>query len=88
MPKTKYVVRVVAHRKIELKYDIGMFGHGSWLQCFARAGVIRMHEETEDYICFDILPPAGVGETQVWARHTAGFMQSMSFNAVVAPAMP
>jgi hypothetical protein len=90
MSKRKYVVRVVA---FEDEFDtvstakVQRLGHtlGEFFECLRYAGVVQLHRCNTEGMCFDILPPAGTGDTEMWAKLNAERMKSFGYNAEPAP---
>jgi hypothetical protein len=79
----KYVVRVVLPDGIHgLTEDTRQL-----LRFLNRAGVIVLHRDDPEGVCFDLVPPAGVEDSRVWAA-SVSMWDEYSFNAVVAPACP
>jgi hypothetical protein len=80
MAKRKLVVRVVLPDGMnELTPELIMF-----LEQLRYAGLVEVHRNDADGVCFDLLCPHGLND-EVWARQNAEHMQSYTYNAVVAP---
>lgn len=58
------------------------------LECMDDGGLIKFHRNDDGSICFDLLPPHDVVDSQVWATGVAKKMDSYGFNAVCAPRWP
>lgn len=80
MTKKRYVVRVVLPDGINSLTD----ELRSLLEQFRYAGLITVHREDEQGMCFDMKCPHGIVD-KVWAEQNAKRMQSFWYNAVVAP---
>ncbi len=81
----RYVVRVALdEEQIE---DIRIKGTVDFM---AHAELIRVHDNTETPLLFDIRPPAHVEDedTKAWAEKVAEGMTANHYNAVVAPPWP
>lgn len=88
MAKKLFVVRIVTHpTELETRF-IGEHqpGHtlGEFMECMRYAGLIRIHRDNSEGMCFDIRPPSGV-DSKMWAEMNAKRMQSFGYNAVCAP---
>ena len=84
MAKQRYVVRVVIPMELPNGEANPLLG---LIECLRYAGTVKVHEvqALPDTKCFDILPPKGVAETDVWAEHNGNRMHTFGFNAVKAP---
>lgn len=59
------------------------------LDCLKYAGLIVMHRDDRDGVCFDVLPPQEfAGRDEQWARDAAAYFRAGAYNAVVAPECP
>ncbi len=57
------------------------------LVLMGQSGNIQIHRDDVDGMCFDLLPPAGVGSRD-WADDTAAKFADYHYNAVLAPGCP
>jgi len=55
-----------------------------WIESLRYAGLVVIHRNDNDGMCFDVLPPHGVVSAQ-WAQANAERMQTFGINAVAAP---
>lgn len=77
-----YVVRIVLPDGVhELTPEVRTL-----LNLQAHAGLVVVHRDDKDGMCFDLLPPAGVSVT--WADETAWTFVGEHYNAVRAPECP
>ena len=70
----RFVVRVVLYPD----------QHEPLVEALAEVGLAQLHTET----CFDLLPPAGVEDSNAWAARAAADLEARGYNAVKAPAWP
>lgn len=92
MTKKRYVVRVVqtVEPSGRMVSEGGYIDPG-FIESLRYAGLIQQHATDPrglTHHCFDLLPPAGVDDTQGWAERNAERMQTFGFNAVAAPEAP
>jgi hypothetical protein len=73
------VVRVVLFDKERKRQDMGM------VECLRYAGLLVVHRDDDEGVCFDILPPNNA-QSERWAKMNAERMASFGYNAVAAPA--
>lgn len=88
MARKIWVVRVVTHpsemsTRSEAEHGPG-HTLGEFIECMRYAGLIRIHRDNSEGMCFDIRPPIGV-DSEMWAQLNANRMQSFGYNAVKAP---
>jgi hypothetical protein len=83
LPKT-YVVRVVLRRE-DVAMNVSLL-----LDLLVAAGVIYLHRNDVDGVCFDIYPPKDVGSARSagWAFRTSEKLQRKGINGVKAPEWP
>lgn len=87
--KMKWVVRIVADigelDTSNSKPENGV-GHNlkEFIEQLRYAGLILIHRDNWQGMCFDLLPPPGV-DTEMWAKLNAERMSSFGYNAVKAP---
>lgn len=83
LPKT-YVVRVVL-RRADVTMNVSLL-----LDLLVEAGVIYLHRNDHDGVCFDIYPPRDVpaARTGGWAFHASEKLQRKGINGVKAPEWP
>ena len=81
-----YVVRVVLPREPQGSLPSATPDTTLWLEQFRYAGLVQVHSDDDDGMCFDMMPPSSMDRSvSVWAEHTAKRMQSIGINAVKAP---
>ncbi len=54
------------------------------LECLRYAGIVTIHRDNEEGVCFDLHCPAGLVDGP-WAQMNAERMRSFTYNAVAAP---
>jgi hypothetical protein len=87
--KMIWAVRIVASPQ-EMDGEGSSLGNhtiGELLECLRYAGLVRIHRDNAEGVCFDLVSPAGV-DSETWAQMNADRMSSFGWNAVKAPAMP
>ena len=82
--KNNYVVRLVLPDGI---HDIEPPVR-TLLALQARVGIVAVHRDDKDGMCFDLLPPAGTEDSKAWADETAAIFEGCCYNAVRAPECP
>ena len=85
MKKQRWAVRIVTDS--ENSHDQSLTGN-PMIECLRRMGHVRIHRDDQTGMCFDILAPAGIVDTQEWAKGNADRMRTFLINAVAAPEMP
>lgn len=78
--KKKHVVRVVLPDGINpITSEVRQL-----LEQLRYAGIVTIHRDNEDGVCFDLHCPSGLDDKQ-WAKMNAERMRSFTYNAVDAP---
>jgi hypothetical protein len=66
--------------------QFGEFDFIGFMECLRHANAIDIQRNDSDGICFDVLPPGVVDDTN-WANLEAARFKSYGFNAVSAPSV-
>ena len=76
-----YVIRVVSWQE---DGEVSM----QLLEQLRYAGIVEIHRDDDNGVCFDIRPPQGISDSRQWASMNAARMESYGYNAVCAPEWP
>lgn len=87
MAKKTWVIRIVQLAEYTNPIDKLMASPltDSWIECLRYAGVVHVVETASENTVFDILPPANIRDSKVWAESNAGRIKSFGMNAAAAP---